>query len=69
VRVLPHEFCLIQLHGFLTALPRPRQCCLNLGLGLGLVKTASPTPLQKHYMETTIKIAGFRFISELQYDL
>jgi len=58
VSVLPREFSLIHLHGFLTALPRPRlglilsclasprprQCCL--GLGLGLVKTASPTSLQ-----------------------
>jgi len=54
--VLPHEFSLIHLHGFLTALHRPRlglilsclashwtrQCCL----GLGLVKTASPTSLK-----------------------
>jgi len=46
VCVLPHEFSLVHLHGFLTALPRPDselprpyQCCL------GLEKTASPTSL------------------------
>jgi len=39
--VLRHQFSLIQLHGFLTALPQPRQCCL----GLVIVKTALPTSL------------------------
>jgi len=43
VCVLPDEFSLIQLHGFMTALPWPRQCCL----GFGLMKTASPTSLVK----------------------
>jgi len=57
VCVLPHEFSLIHLHGFLTTLPRPRlglnlsclasprprQCCLDPGLGI--VETASPTSL------------------------
>jgi len=51
--VLPHEFSLIHLHGFLTALPRPHQCCL--GDGLGLVKTASPTSL--HEQPTGVRLS------------
>jgi len=48
VRVLPKEFSIIHLHGFLPALSQPRpdsqlprliKCCLDL------VKTASPTSL------------------------
>jgi len=54
VCVLPQEFSLIHLHGFLTALPRPRlNLILNcfasprprqffLGIGLGLVKLPHP---------------------------
>jgi len=39
VCVLPHEFSLIHLHGFLTALPRPRPD--SQLPRLGLVNTAS----------------------------
>jgi len=62
VCMLPHEFSLIglHLHGFLTALPRPRHglilSCLDAlpryrqyCLGLGLMKTASLTSLLKSY--------------------
>jgi len=48
VCVLPHEFSLIHLHDFLTALPRP---CLGLILSyfamprLGLVNAASASVL------------------------
>jgi len=53
VCVLPHEFSSIHVHGILTALPRPLSCLASprpcqccLGLGAGLVKTASPTSLE-----------------------
>jgi len=40
VCVLPHEFSLIHIHGFLTALLRPRTCCMPRPR-LGLVNAAS----------------------------